>query len=80
MAEIDVENDLVQINQQIEQLVTQLNQINSQREQITQQVHNLNGISMYLRGKQGSEENGMQPIEDLERIEEYPDNMLTKDG
>jgi len=80
MAEINIENDLAQINQQIEQLVTQLNQINSQRDQITQQVHNLNGISMYLRGKQESEENGVQPVEDLELTESYPDNMLEKDG
>ena len=52
MTEIDVANDLAQINQQLEQLVTQLNQLNTQREQLAQQIHNLNGIAMYLRGKQ----------------------------
>ena len=52
MADIDIGNDLEQVNAQIEQLVTQLNQVNNQREQLTQQIHNLNGIAMYLRGKQ----------------------------
>jgi len=75
MAEIDVANDLVQINQQLEQLVTQLNQLNTQREQLTQQIHNLNGIAMYLRGKE-QEVNGTGEIEDLERTEAYPENMI----
>ena len=80
MADVDIDTDLAQINQQLEQLVGQLNQLNTQRDQLTQQIHNLNGISMYLRGKQGSEENGMQPVDDLARTEAYPDDMLTKDG
>ena len=72
MADIDIGNDLDQVNSQLEQLVTQLNQLNTQRDQLTQQIHNLNGIAMYLRGKQG--ENGVQfdPEEDLERTIEYP--------
>ena len=53
MAEIDIANDLAQVNQQLEDYVGQLNTLNTQREQLTQQVHNLNGIVMYLRGKQG---------------------------
>ena len=52
MSEIDVATDLVQINTQLEQLVGQLNTLNAQRDQLTQQIHNLNGIAMYLRGKQ----------------------------
>jgi len=52
MADVDVDTDLAQINQQLEQLVGQLNQLNTQRDQLTQQIHNLNGIAMYLRGKQ----------------------------
>ena len=51
MADVDIDTDLAQINQQLEQLVGQLNQLNTQREQLTQQIHNLNGIGMYLRGK-----------------------------
>jgi len=52
MADVDIDTDLAQINQQLEQLVGQLNQLNTQRDQLTQQIHNLNGIAMYLRGKQ----------------------------
>ena len=51
MADVDIDTDLAQINQQLEQLVGQLNQLNNQREQLTQQIPNLNGIAMYLRGK-----------------------------
>jgi len=72
MAEIDVVNDLEQVNQQLTQLVDQLNKMNTEREQLTQQIHNLNGIAMYLRGKQGEEPNGIAPVEDLERTSEYP--------
>ena len=75
MAEIDVTNDLTQINTQLEDLVTQLNQLNTQRDQLTQQIHNLNGIAMYLRGKQ--EEPAPEP--DLARIEEYPEAMIQEE-
>jgi len=70
MADIDVVNDLVQVNTQIEQLVAQLNQVNTQREQLTQQIHNLNGIAMYLRGKQT--DNGAGTPEEFAVSEEFP--------
>ena len=70
MPDIDVEQDLTQVNTQLEQLVTQLNQVNNQREQLTQQIHNLNGIAMYLRGKQG--ENGEGTPEEFAVTEEFP--------
>ena len=54
MAEIDVTNDLEQVNKQLEDYVGQLNTLNTQRDQLTQQIHNLNGIAMYLRGKEES--------------------------
>jgi peptidoglycan hydrolase CwlO-like protein len=54
MAEIDITNDLAQVNTQLEDYVGQLNTLNTQREQLTQQIHNLNGIAMYLRGKEES--------------------------
>ena len=57
MADVDIDTDLAQINQQLEQLVGQLNQLNTQRDQLTQQIHNLNGIAMYLRGKQNADSN-----------------------
>ena len=77
MAEIDVANDLEQVNQQLEQLVAQLNQMNTQRDQLAQQIHNLNGIAMYLRGKDEMV-NGDAPAEDLEKTEGYPD-IMTKE-
>ena len=52
MADINIDGDLEQVNKQLETLVGQLNTANTQRDQLTQQIHNLNGIAMYLRGKQ----------------------------
>ena len=52
MAEINIEGDLEQVQKQQEQLVGQLNTVNAQKIQLEQQIHNLNGIIMYLRGKQ----------------------------
>ena len=78
MTEIDVTNDLEQVNTQLEQLVGQLNKINTDREQLAQQIHNLNGIAMYLRGKAEVEAvNGTGEVEDLERSEGYPEEVLT---
>ena len=73
MADIDVEQDLTQINTQLEQLVAQANELNTQRETLMQQIHNLNGIAMYLRGKQEEQPvstNGV--VEELELTEEFP--------
>ena len=76
MADIDVEQDLTQINTQLEQLVAQANELNTQRENLMQQIHNLNGIAMYLRGKQ-QEESPNGTVEDLEPSEGYPEEVLT---
>ena len=70
MPGIDVEQDLAKVNQQLDELVSQLNTVNSQRKQLTQQIHNLNGIAMYLRGKQQA--NGEGTPEDFELTEEFP--------
>ena len=77
MPEIDVEQDLVQVNQQLEQLVAQANELNTQREALMQQIHNLNGIAMYLRGKQQENEslNGVVE-ENLDRSVGYPEELL----
>ena len=77
MSDIDVEQDLAQVNQQLEQLVTQANELNTQREALMQQIHNLNGIAMYLRGKQQENEslNGVVD-ENLDRSEGYPAEIL----
>ena len=83
MTEIDVATDLSQITIQLEQLVGQVNQLNiqrdqlnTQRDQLTQQIHNLNGIVMYLRGKQNNNTNNGTVIADMDTIdvEEIPNN------
>ena len=80
MADIDVEQDLTQINTQLEQLVAQANELNTQRENLMQQIHNLNGIAMYLRGKQQEEQpestNGTVDIDEFERSEQYPPEVI----
>ena len=80
MADIDVEQDLVQINTQLEELVAKANELNTQRENLMQQIHNLNGIAMYLRGKQQENEpestNGTVDIENFERSEQYPPEVI----
>ena len=79
MADIDVAWDLAQINSQLEQLVAQANELNTQRENVVQQIHNLNGIAMYLRGKQqeDSPEIEVEDEADFERSEEYPAEVLS---
>ena len=47
------------------------------RDKLIEQLHILNGIAMYLRGKQG--ENGTAPVEDLTRTEEYPEVMIQEE-
>jgi len=80
MPEIDVEQDLTQVNTQLEQLVAQANELNQQRETLMQQIHNLNGIAMYLRGKQQENEpestNGTVDVDSLERSEQYPPEVI----
>ena len=45
-----------------------------------QQIHNLNGIAMYLRGKQQENEpestNGTVDVDSLERSEQYPPEVI----
>ena len=76
MADIDVAQDLGQVTTQLEELVGQLNALNTQREQLTQQIHNLNGIAMYLRGKQQEGESTNGVAEDFARSEGYPEELL----
>lgn len=72
MVLVNVETDLEQINQQLTQLVEQLNKLNSERDQLTQQIHNLNGIAMYLRGKQQETTNNQDIVPEI--THEYPPN------
>ena len=71
MSDINVEGDLEQVNKQLETLVGQLNAVNTQRDQLTQQIHNLNGIAMYLRGKQNADGDN-SAIPDVGTIEVEP--------
>ena len=71
MADINVDSDLEQVDKQLETLVGQLNTANTQRDQLTQQIHNLNGIAMYLRGKQNADGDN-SAIPDVGTIEVEP--------
>jgi len=51
MTETDVQADLNAVNDQLTKLVEELNKVNAAREQLVTQIQNLNGVSMYLRGK-----------------------------
>ena len=90
--DINIDEDLTAVTKQIDDLVKQLNEITAQRDQLMQQVQNLNGIAMYLRGKQPPEEEESAtetspvinaediptPADDsLERSNEYPSDVNT---
>ena len=90
--DINIDEDLEAVTKQIDDLVKQLNDVTAQRDQLMQQVQNLNGIAMYLRGKQPPEEEESveeapsvinaedipTPTEDsLERSNEYPSDVNT---
>jgi peptidoglycan hydrolase CwlO-like protein len=55
MADIDVTQDLGVVTEQIEELLKQLQELDGQRQQLAQQIQNLNGVAMYLRGKESPE-------------------------
>ena len=71
MADINVDSDLEQVNKQLETLVSQLNAVNAQRDQLSQLIHNLNGIAMYLRGKQNADGDN-SAVPDIGTIEVEP--------
>jgi len=80
--DVNVQEDLNAVNDQLAKLVEELNKVNQAREQLITQVQNLNGVSMYLRGKlPPEEEQAAEPIEGvvqedtdntLDRVNEYP--------
>ena len=65
--DIDINSDLEQVTTQIEAMVGQLTKLNNDRDSLAQQIHNLNGIAMYLRGKQTEHPGGPEGA-----TEEYP--------
>ena len=85
MPEINVEADLNAVNDQLTKLVDELNKISAARENLVQQIQNLNGVSMYLRGKVNPEDAAASPIAAKETIEdgtferssEYPSDDIS---
>ena len=52
MADVNVEQDLESVVAEINKLVSELQTIENSRAQLNQQIQQLNGVAMYLRGKQ----------------------------
>ena len=65
MAEIDVSSDLAAVTEQIQKAITELQELDSKRQVLAQQIQNLNGVAMYLRGKEPPQES-----EDTEVLED----------
>ena len=64
MADIDVQNDLKAVTEKMEALVDELNKVNAHREQLVGQVQNLQGVLMYLRGKDDTPEDVDKEVAD----------------
>ena len=56
MAEVNVTQDLEAVTMQLQTLIAELQELDQKRVQLAQQIQNLNGVAMYLRGKQPVEE------------------------
>ena len=56
MADIDISSDLERVTAEIEKLIGNLKELDAQRSQLAQQIQQLQGVGMYLRGKQSDEE------------------------
>lgn len=56
MAEVNVTQDLEAVTMQLQTLIAELQELDQKRVQVAQQIQNLNGVAMYLRGKQPVEE------------------------
>ena len=52
MADVNVEQDLESVAAEINKLVSEAQALENTRAQLTQQIQQLNGVAMYLRGKQ----------------------------
>ena len=56
MADIDVSSDLERVTAEVEKLIGNLKELDAQRSQLAQQIQQLQGVGMYLRGKQPDKE------------------------
>tara|TARA_R110000824_G_scaffold10415_1_gene46002 strand:+ start:107 stop:322 length:216 start_codon:yes stop_codon:yes gene_type:complete len=61
MAEIDISADLEVVTVQLDRGIEELQELDNKRQQLAQQIQNLNGVAMYLRGKEKSEETPFTP-------------------
>ena len=61
MAEIDVSSDLAAVAEQLQKSIAELQELDGQRQALAQQIQNLNGVAMYLRGKDNPEGNPISP-------------------
>ena len=61
MAEIDVSSDLEAVTVQIQKGIEELQELDGKRQQLAQQIQNLNGVAMYLRGKEAPEGTPFSP-------------------
>jgi len=61
MAEIDISADLEAMTVQLNKGIEELKELDGKREQLIQQIQNLNGVAMYLRGKEKSEDTPFTP-------------------
>ena len=75
MVDINVQNDLDAVNNQIETMTEELRKVEAARENIITQITNLQGVSMYLRGKLATDDTEVEVVEeeDLERSVETPE-------
>jgi hypothetical protein len=60
MAEIDVVQDLESVSEQIQKSIAELQELDGKRQVLTQQIQNLNGVAMYLHGKEDPKPNPFQ--------------------
>jgi len=66
MAEIDISSDLAAVTERIQKGIEELQELDGKRQQLAQQIQNLNGVAMYLRGKEPSEAAGVSEDTDKE--------------
>jgi hypothetical protein len=61
MTEIDINADLEAVAGQLQKSVEELQELDGKRQQLAQQIQNLNGVAMYLRGKEAPEDTPFSP-------------------
>jgi len=66
MAEIDISSDLAAVTEQIQKGIEELQELDSQRQTLAQRLQNLNGVAMYLRGKEDPDISPIKNDEDTE--------------